>query len=603
MEEILDLSAEEDRILTIQATNMADYRRGIRRFVHDVWSLNPQPVRPEFKEEWETVMRASHANWERMKGIVKPEWFGRFNSETKGWEWYSPDGWILSREDFVSRKLYTWQQHLFLLGVEKAMNGDGAHKLSAVSGHGVGKTATCSWIILWYLYCFLDAQVPVTAPTSSQMHDALWKELSVWITRMPEDIKELYEWQHDYVRMRYSPESWFARARTSTKENTEAIAGIHAEHVAIVVDEASGVPEQVFITAQGALTSGKVLVVMISNGTRTIGYFFDSHHNDKGDFQCFQFNGEESPVVDKRFVADMEHRYGKGSEEYTIRVAGGFPGEDMMDDSGYLQLIPEQRILVRARGDLDIPFLGRKILGVDPSGEGKDRATYVIRDRFKAALVHSRQTTNDHEIAEDILTLCDRYDVKPEDVVVGAFGSGADVGKYVAIATAQFKPPWNIYTVMEGNAPVTEERYNGQRFRRTPDELVDPEGGKNPGKITGNNPIEYTDLFLNIRALMYFRARKWLLAGGQLVDESVDNSEFKAELVVIRYKRMLQGNRIQLMSKKEMLKLRIPSPNIADAFALTLLRNMDDAHIPTQDEIEAAARAETMSEDERFSSV
>ena len=75
---------------------------------------------------------------------------------------------------------------------------------------------------------------------------------------------------------------------------------------------------------------------------------------------------------------------------------------------------------------------------------------------------------------------------------------------------------------------------------------------------------------------MYFRAMKWLIQGGFIVDNSVDNSSFKNQLLVIKYKRSLQGNKIQLMSKKEMLKLRINSPNTADAFALTFLRSLDE---------------------------
>lgn len=566
-----------------QAALLKDYRRSIRRFVKDKWGLAPQPVKPEYEKDWQLVIDSTGPAWEVAKRRVRPDWFGDYD-ETRGeWLWY----------DFRKGSHFSWQQHLILLGVEKAIRGKAPRKLSTVSGHGIGKSATCAWIVLWFLYCFAESQVPVTAPTSAQMHDVLWKELMIWIQRMNEDDRELFEWQSDYVRVNFSPESWFARARTSTKENTEAIAGVHAEHVAIVIDEASGIPEQVFMTAQGALTSGNVLLVMISNGTRTIGYFYDSHHTDKSDFQTFTFSSEESPLVDKQYVRDMAKKYGTESEEYKIRVKGGFPGEDMMDDSGYLQLIPYSKISVRASGVLD-SFLGRTILGIDPAGEGKDKATFVVRDRFKAKLVHEIATSNDREIAEAALTLATEFHVKPEDIVVGAFGTGSDVGKEIALATKDEKEPWNIYTVMEGNAPEKEEVYNPQFFARNSDELTNPEG----------RPKDFVDMYLNLRALMYFRARKWLFAGGQVVDESVDNSPFAGELSVIRYKRSLQGNRIQLMSKREMLKLRIPSPNIADAFALTFLRTMDDDQKKFDEKQEAEnEREERVTGDERFSSV
>lgn len=575
------LRPNEERVVMEHAKKIVEYRKSIRLFVKEMWGLEPQPVKPQYREAFETVSRATGRNWEVLKKTVKPYWFGDYDEAAGEWKWYA----------FEKGKHFSWQQNLILMGVEKAVAGDAPRHISVVSGHGIGKSATCAWFTLWFLYCYFGSQVPVTAPTSSQMHDVLWKELSIWISRMPVEAKELYEWQHDYVRMQYSPESWFARARTSTKENTEAIAGVHADHVAIVIDEASGVPEQVFVTAQGALTSGNVFVFMISNGTRTIGYFFDSHHKDALDNQLFSFSSEESPLVDKSFVQRMAKKYKTDSEEYKIRVKGGFPGEDMVDDTGYLQLIPEQRITVRLKSEFDVPFIGRKILGVDPAGEGKDTCTFVVRDRFKAEVVAELRTSNDRQIAEYVLTLMDRFDVRPEDVVVAAFGIGSDVGKEIALATSGKKGgAYEIYTVLEGTAPKDEEAYNGHFFTRHDDEKEDPA-----------SPADSADdLYLNLRALMYFRARNWLYAGGAIVDESVDNSEFKQELVVIRYKRTLHGNRIQLMSKKEMAKLRIPSPNKADAFALTFLRDLDEK-IQTEDE--RATAAEEYNVDDPFSAL
>ena len=545
------------------------YRKSILFFIEQMWGLVPQEVKPEYAEKWEEVKRSAGETWDRLCIDVSPEWFGDLDVATGEWKWHN----------FVKGKNLTWQQTLVLMGIEKARAGDSKKNISVRSGHGVGKSAVCSWIIIWFLYCFQDAQVPCTAPTSHQMHDVLWKELAKWLARMPDVVKEVFEWQSDYLRVRYSPETWFARARTSTKENTEAIAGVHSDHVLIVVDEASGVPEQVFNTAEGALTSGNVLVVLISNPTQLIGYFFDSHHKNAADWQNLAFNGEHSPIVDVEYVERIAGRHGKDSDEYKIRVKGEFPGEGIMDDSGYIHLFSDKRITVMPvlEGVGDI-FIGRRILGIDPAGEGKDKATFVIRDQFKAQKVHELVSSNDKMIARDALTLMDRYKVLPEDVVVGAFGTGADVGKEIAIAT---QGRANIYTVMEGNAPKDEEEYNGNRFTRHGNEMLE----------------DGTDLHLNIRSLMYFRANEWVTKGGILLDSAVDNSPFKNELLVIRYRRSLQGNRIQLMSKKEMQKLRIPSPNIGDAFSLTFLRDLSQQK-QTKEERERIEAEEQRIEDQ-----
>lgn len=534
-------------MLDTAARELIQYQRSPLLFIERMWSLIPQPAKPEYRTQLMELQLASWENWAVLKKKVSASWFGDWDEEAQGWKWH----------DFTPGKHLTWQQWLVLLGVQKAVNGDAPRHLTITSGHGIGKSSTSSLIVLWFLYCFKRAQVPCTAPTSSQMHDVLWKELSLWINKMPGAIKTAYDWQSGYIRMRADPESWFARARTSTKENTEAIAGVHSDHVLINVDEASGVPEQVYNTAEGAMTSKNVFIVLYSNPTKTTGYFYDTHHRYSSEWQAFQFSSIDSPIVDKGYVARQRTRHGENSEEYGIRVLGKFPNEGMMDDSGYLQLIPADRITIIPRSPMYEPFIGRKILGIDPSGEGKDKATYVVRDHFHIQKVHEELTSNPRKIAQNALTLMARYGIRAEDVVVGSFGVGTDVGKEIAIAS---QGRYNIYSVLEGNHPEYEEKYNTEFFKRVASEM-DEQG---------------QDLYLNLRALMFFRLRVWIIGGGTIVDDNTEDSEFKQELVVQRYKRTLQGNKIQMMSKKEMMKLRIKSPNIADAAALTMLRVLDD---------------------------
>jgi hypothetical protein len=544
-------SVIDEKLFPSLAGRVIEFRRSIFSFIETMWGLVPQPVKPEYAVKWDDLKRARGETWNTLRDEVTANWFGDYNELTEEWDWYV----------FEKGKHITWQQTLVLMGIEKAVANGASRHISVRSGHGIGKSALTSWIVLWFLWCYYNAQVPVTAPTSHQMHDVLWKELHIWIGRMKEDNASLmYEWQTDHIRVKTNPAEWFARARTSTKENTEAIAGVHGDHVLIAVDEASGVPEQVFNTAEGALTSGNVFVIMIGNPTRTTGYFFDSHHKNKFDWQTYHFDSEQSPMVNNEYVERQSKRHGRSSNEFKIRVKGEFPGEEMMDDSGYVQLIPDNKVMVvPSMGmDLDI-FLGRKILGIDPSGEGKDKATFVLRDRFRTRLLGELVSTNPKEIAERALTYIDRFKLTGDDVVCDGFGVGATVGQEIAVST---RGKVNIYTVLVGSSPKDEEKWNSKFFKRMPDEQADENG---------------TDLYLNLRALMFFRGYKWLTGGGRIMDDAVDNSPFKNELLAIKYKRTLHGNKIQLMSKKEMLKLRIPSPNIADAWALTFLLDQNDS--------------------------
>lgn len=267
---------------------------------------------------------------------------------------------------------------------------------------------------------------------------------------------------------------------------------------------------------------------------------------------------------------------------YSILYECKFPSADMVDEKGFLQLIPEARMRV-IDWPLGAPWFAPRILGVDPAGEGKDEATWCLRDRFKAKIIHSEKTSNPRKIAEITLTLMAGERVDPENTVIDAMGVGADVGKEIALAT---KGQMEVYTVLAGNRPVDEEEYNGRFFRRTESEIGDKDD----------------DLYMNLRALMYFRARTWIFAGGELADENGDNSPFKGELSVIKYKRSLQGNKIQLMSKRDMQLLGIPSPNKADAFALTFLRDAVEIGRQTKEEVEAI-KAEEEEIGDRFAAL
>src|SRR3990167_4390131 len=186
-------------------------------FIEKIWGLSPQPVKEEYQSD--VGIFASNGQWDQ----IKEEYF----------------------EKFVKGRHITWHQWLLLKAVDRALiYGD--NKISIVSGHGTGKSSCLSWLIIWWLFCHYDAQVGATAPTSEQMHDVLWKEVALWMGKMPQELTNLFEWSAGYIRVKERPETWFARARTARKEAPEAIAGLHGEHVLIIADEAPGVVDEIF---------------------------------------------------------------------------------------------------------------------------------------------------------------------------------------------------------------------------------------------------------------------------------------------------------------------------------------------------------------------
>lgn len=480
-------------------------------FIKIMWHLVPQPVKQEYKVRFDLGLKLTGKDWDKFCKQVRPNWF----------------------EEYRDSLHITWQQSLILYGVDKAVRGECVSRISVVSGHGVGKSALLSWLILWFLYVHPDSQVACTSPGAEQMYDVLWKELKKWIERGEPSIGSYYEWGTTHVRMVDNPNVWFARAKTSSKENTEALAGVHADWVLMAVDEASGVEEPIFETMEGALTSGNILVFLISNGTRAIGYFYDTHHKDSERWQNYAFSSLDSPRVDRKYVEAIVDKYGDDSVQYAIRVKGEFPDEGVMDDKGYVQLFNEHDIHI-------VPFdrewkpVGRIKAALDASGEGQDKSEWAVRDRVRAGLVAEEDKSTPASMAVKSLTVLDKYRVDPSDFVIDSFGKGSDVAMEIALATAKQKKPWRTTPVNVGE-PCEDE--------------VDKE------------------LYVNIRAMMFHRLMLWCRAGGEMMD----SERLKDQLLSIRYKRTING-RIQIMDKVQMKKLGFASPDKADALAMTFYR-------------------------------
>lgn len=468
-------------------------------FIKDMWGLSPQEVRSDFEEIVADLILQGRPQ------EFLPEYF----------------------EPFQSGKNFTWQQYQALIGIELAMAGKRPMRLSIGSGHGTGKSALLSWLIIWFLSCFRGAQVPCTAPSAAQMHDVLWKELQKWRERMPDPYREFFSWSSGYFRVVGAEETWFARARTARPDNPEALAGIHGDHVMMVIDEASGVAESVYQTAEGALTGKNTLVVMASNCTRINGYFYDSHNktDELINWQRFSFSSEESPIVEAGYCERMGQKYGKESDEYRIRVMGKFPAEGTMEDGGYIQLLPRHAVRFTFDRHIKPPYF----LGVDPAGEGSNKSVWVLRSHSKAVVVAEESTSNPREGAAKTIELMDKYSLEPMDVFLDTFGEGA-------------------YWAQELAA-------RGRMIR-----------GVNTGEAIPTEEVDEREAFLNLRARIFWQMKTWLHQGGELVA----HKNLEEQLFYLKYKRQGRG-KIQMQSKKEMVKDGFASPDHADALSLTFV--------------------------------
>lgn len=479
-------------------------------FITAVWGMVPQPIKKEYQTRFEIGLLLKGNDWNEFCKTVKPFWF----------------------EPYQSGLHLTWQQSLVCYGIDKAIKGDTSLRISIVSGHGIGKSALVSILILWFLFVHPNCRIGCTAPSQAGLYDVLWSEIKKWIQKMPQAMADMFIWESTHIRMREDPNEWFARAKTASKENTEALAGIHADWVMLLADEASGVEEPIFETMEGSLTSGNILVFLISNGTRSIGYFYDSHHKDKERWQNYSFSSLDSPRVDQKYVDGIVEKYGTDSVQYAIRVEGQFPDEGMVDDRGYVQLFNEKDLHF-VPFDVDWKPMGRVTGALDASGEGQDKSVWAIKDRQRIGIVSEEDKSTASSMAIKSVTICEKYQVDPIDFIIDAFGSGMNVAQEIALVTSKQRQPWRVTPINSG-------------------EQCDDDADR--------------ELYLNKRAEAYYKLKLFIMRGGEIME----HPRLKDQLLSIRFRRTANG-RIQIMDKIQSKKLGFPSPDMADAMSYCML--------------------------------
>lgn len=425
---------------------------------------------------------------------------------------------IQSRRYFIKEilgaELEEWQEE-----VVDALDS-GETKISIRSGHGVGKTALVAMLALHFL-CFRDdVKVVVTSPSADQMKDGLIPEINKWKNKLPSWMgASLSGTSERMVRYPNDKEN-FISFRTARKENPEALAGVHATHVMILVDEASGVDEVVYETGQGALSTEGAIAILIGNPTRPSGFFYKTQTELSDLWWTRRVSCMESGRVDPNYIINQARTYGVDSREYRVRVLGEFP------ESGADAVIP--RAFVQSAVGREITQVGNSIVwGLDP-GRGGDATGFV--ERSANCVTECRELKYD-DLMSTVGWVKNRYDkvptkFKPQQIYVDSIGLGAGVAD----------------RLLELGLPVTH--------------------------VNVSETPSMTDRFVNLRAELWYEMRTWFEGKEVRIEPGENIGKLVEELVQVNQKFTSLG-KVQLESKEEMRRRGVKSPNMADALALT----------------------------------
>lgn len=428
-----------------------------------------------------------------------------------------PNGAFLFVTEVLGVEPDDWQAKVLLAVSE------GERRISVRSGHGVGKSTCAAWIMIWYLLTRYTVKVVVTAPTSAQLFDALFAEVKHWVAVLPEAWGSLLNVKGDRIDLINAPDKAFISARTARAETPEALQGVHADNVLLVVDEASGVPEAIFEAAIGSMSGDAATTLLLGNPTRTSGFFYDTHNKNRDRWWTLRVNSAESKRVSADFVREVAETYGELSNAYRVRVLGEFPSSD--DDT----IIPLETAEAAVGRQIEPSPNAPHIWGLDCARFGDDSSVLVKMQGSVVRHVPQKWVKLDTmQLAGRVKAEWDAcvFAERPEEINVDAIGLGAGV----ADRLRELGLPARAINVSE--SPALKGQYK------------------------------------NLRTELWFKGRDWFASGTGSLPEGCET--LVADLVSVKYQ-IADSNGLLLAEPKEVTKKRLRrSPDYADAFLLCL---------------------------------
>jgi hypothetical protein len=424
----------------------------------------------------------------------------------------------------------TWQLKVLWDLQQGLIDIDIAFQIAIRSGHGVGKSAFFSWLVLWAISTCPGCRGRVTANTKEQLMRVLWGELSKW--------HQLFLARHLFkvtATAIFSSDSnlektWRIDAIPWSKDNPEAFAGLHnyGKRLLFLFDEASAIEDIIWETMDGATTDAKTQIIwaVAGNPTRNNGRFREcwdrfaiSPENPDGIWHTYQVDARSSKFSNKKLIDKWARAYGEDSDFFRVRVRGEFP------NAATTQLIPMETILFAQRREVQSQSWEPLILGVDIARYGSnDSVAQFRRGRDCRTVPMVRWHGLDIiESGHRIASLIAEH--QPDAVFIDEGGMGVGVVDFIRSLGH------SVFGINFGSAVSS---------------------------------LQAGFAVANKRAEMYVNLREWLRGGGCI---RLDD-DLQRELVSIEY-HFNRKEEIQLMTKDDMKALGRPSPDWADALALT----------------------------------
>lgn len=412
-----------------------------------------------------------------------------------------------------------------------------AHPRVAVpGGHATGKTWVSAVAVLWFLATRRGAQVLTTGPGYFQVEHRLWAK-----------IRRLYAGARKPIGgellsatplLRMGPE-W--EAVGISPDDPSRFQGGHAEHLLVVMIEAQGIAEPIYLAAETMMVGPSRRWLCEGNPIESAGPFFGAcrdralwhvrhvsvleHPNVLADIQGVRRPYADGPTL--QWVEERRKAWGEKDPRYIGRVLGQFP-------EGSQWTIVTLGMLEGA--DREDPGIEEPAhMGVDVARYGGDRnVALLLEDR----IVREMETWEGQDVMSTvgkIQRLAEAWKVEPSNVHVDATGLGAGV----------------VDRLYELSFPVDYVEFGAKPLHDEPN-------------------VEYGTQFLNRRAELWWRAREWLRRKQLRIPERF--SEVWTDLMAPTYRYQSEDGKLQIEPKEQVRKRLGRSPDAGDALCMALSR-------------------------------
>lgn len=238
-------------------------------------------------------------------------------------------------------------------------------RVAVCAGQKTGKSTTFVVTALWWAGTRARGRVLFTGPTNDQVDTVLWTELHRVVNERRADGRRVVDVLG--VKPAVTPQTgmqWpdgreilgrVADSPTSTQ-------GFSGPEILIIIDEGSGVADDIFEAHEGN-TAGGGSIVTAGNPNHEHGWFYRAFNSEAQFWDRHVISSEDTPnitgeeeridgLAELEFVEAMRAKYGREHPFYKIRVLGQFAG-------GQFQYIPAEAIklcqttddLTRVEGD------------------------------------------------------------------------------------------------------------------------------------------------------------------------------------------------------------------------------------------------------------